>query len=163
MPKYLLGSVVTVLFSLLLAAAPAFAVTLDTIGSSATSSGNPGSDWYYTADNPTFSGTTIASSTVNITIDATQYSTTANSSGNWTYLPTTLTTGDHSVTIADSQNSLSFTIHIGQSAPTGTSSGSISTSSGTLPVAGSLTQTLLMLTGGAVILAAGLKLRSLVS
>ncbi len=142
--------------SAMVLAPSALALQLMTIGSSTVSSQTL-SEWWYTSPNPTLTGTAAASSIVTITIDGTPSTVTADASGNWTYQPTLLTTGDHQVTIVGDGQTLTFTIHIGQTVPSTTTTAS---SSATLPVSGSGTQTLLLLGVGGLVLVTGLKLRT---
>lgn len=134
---------------------PIQALTLDSIGTSSTT-GSTFSEWWYTGQNPTLTGTAIAGSSVSIDIDGTPESVTADSTGAWTYNPTQLTTGDHSLTITGDDQTMAFTLHIGQSVPSST----ISTPSAeTLPQTGSLTQTFTLLMVGIGVIFLGYKLR----
>jgi len=117
---------------------------LKTIGS-VNVTGSTWTEWWYSAANPTFTGTALAGATVTIDIDGTSQTTTA-TSGNWTFTPSTATAGSHSVTISSSGSSVAFTLNIGD-VPTNVGS---PTQSG-LPVAGIVDQSLLLLLlGGAV-------------
>ena len=158
--KKLLAIVSTFSVITLFSVTQAFALTIDTIGSSSTTSGNPGTEWYYTAQNPNLSGTADVSSTVTIDIDGTAFSTTSDASGNWSYQPTTLTNGDHTVIVSDTTSSITFTMHIGETASStkgGTSTASDSAE--TLPVSGAMTNTLMLLGGGGIMIYAGIKLQ----
>lgn len=149
-------------FCLLFLASPTFALTIDTIGTTSVPNGNPGTDWYYTSENPSLSGTAAANSSVTVTIDGTAYPVTVNSTSNWSYVPTTLTNGDRAVVVTGDSQTLSFTLHVGQNVPT--SSTSTSTSSGqTLPVSGALENTLMLLGGGAILIVAGWKLSTAIN
>lgn len=101
---------------------------LSNIGSMNTSAGY--SEWWYTQTNPKLSGVAAAGATVNIKINDDTYTATADSNGNWSYTPSTLTEGDHSIVISSGSDSYSFTLHAGQALPddmgTGESSGSSS-------------------------------------
>lgn len=132
----------------------ALALTIDNIGNSAPTN-LTFTQWYYTSQNPIISGTTTANGTVTITIDSIAATTVADASGNWSYTPTTLTTGDHTVIIADTTEQASFTMTIGSAGPTGSSSAS---GSATLPVAGTLSTTLMILGMGGLLVFGGLKL-----
>ena len=145
------------LLAFTLAITPAFAFTLDSIGSS-TYTTQTITEWWYTGQNPTLSGTAAASSAISITIDSTAFSTTADASGNWTYTPTTLTTGDHTVSLTGDGQTVSFTIHIGQNVPADLGTTSTSTGSA-MPVSGSVSQTLAILGLGAGAIFAGLALK----
>jgi len=149
------------IFSLFFFVPATLAITVDTIGSSQVTTGNPGTDWYYTSQNPLLTGTATAGSSVSIKIDETTYPITADSSGNWTYAPTTLTTGDRTVAVTGDGQTLSFTMHIGQSVPSTTSTSTSTVSAQqTLPVTGAIENTLLLLGSGTVLILGGWKLSS---
>jgi len=117
---------------------------LKTIGS-INVTGSTWTEWWYSAANPTFTGTALEGATVTIDIDGTSQTTTA-TSGNWTFTPSTATAGSHSVTISSGGSSVTFTLNIGD-VPTNVGS---PTQSG-MPVAGIVDQSLLLLLlGGAV-------------
>jgi hypothetical protein len=110
-------------------------------------------EWWYSNANPALSGITTAGSTVTVKIDDVDYQATVDGSGNWSYIPTTLSDGDHSVVLTSSAGSQSFTLHIGAvpadvTAPTQQST----------PVVGTTEQSLALWLGGAIIMIAGLAL-----
>jgi len=73
------------------------------------------SQWYHTKLQPSFSGEAPAGSTVKINVDETDYSTTANESGTWTWTPSSaLSAGGHSVTLTNNDSSISFTLTLGE-------------------------------------------------
>jgi hypothetical protein len=112
--------------------------------------------WWYTSENPVLQGTAAASSVVDITIDDAANSVTTDANGNWSYSPTTLTNGDHSVTIASTTESYSFTLTIGSTVPADVSTGGTATDSGeTLPVAGGAWPTVMLGVMGAGMLLSG--------
>ena len=78
--------------------------------------GNAYTEWWYTQENPTLTGIAAAEATVEIDINGEKSEVTA-ASGNWSYSPTTLTTGDHVVTITTGEETYSFTLHAGQALP----------------------------------------------
>lgn len=138
---------------------PVSALELQSIGSSAVTNQNL-TQWWYTAENPRLVGTAAANSSVTITIDSVANTVTADASGNWSYQPSTLTTGDHTVTITGDGETRNFTIHIGSTAPTpSTETKGASGSAQTLPQSGSVTTTLAMIGSGVVLMIAGLKLK----
>ena len=101
------------------------------------------SQWWYTGSNPKLVGTADASAQVTITIDTQSNTATADASGNWSYISSTLSTGDHKIVLASSTQSYSFTLTIGSNVPATTTSNSSTTSTtGTptsqLPVTGSV-------------------------
>lgn len=115
--------------------------------------GTMSKEWWYTSANPSLSGITAAGSAVTVTIDSVDYQAAVDGSGNWSYNPTTLAEGDHSVTLSSAAGSQSFTLHIGAvpenvAAPTQPET----------PVAGSAAQTLAVWLGGLLVVAAGVVL-----
>lgn len=127
-------------FSTLAFASPVMAATLQltSIGSVNTA-GYTYSAWWYTSANPVLKGTAAPSAQVTITIDSSAQTITADTTGNWTYVPTTLIAGDHQIVIASAGEQYSFTLHIGSDVPTSTGSASVSTYSAVpsdLPVSG---------------------------
>jgi hypothetical protein len=79
--------------------------------------GNAYAEWWYTSENPMLGGVAAADSAVTVGIDGTDSEVTADSSGNWTYTPTTLTSGDHTMVITTGGETYSFTLHTGQELP----------------------------------------------
>lgn len=128
------------------------ALTLDMIGSSSVTNGDPGTEWWYTNPNPLLSGTAAAGSSVTVTVDGVDYATTANESGNWQYQLSGLETGDYQIGLAGDGENISFTLHAGQSMD-GTETES--TGSGELPQAGSVNYSLLFLAMSGILVAAG--------
>ena len=76
-------------------------------------------DWWYTTVNPSLSGMTTVGSTVTVNIDSVDYPANVDGAGNWSFNPTTLSDGDHSVSLTSSAGSQSFTLHIGPNIPAG--------------------------------------------
>jgi len=91
----------------------AASLTLTQIGSLATN-GSTYSEWWYSATNPLLKGTAGDSAEVKVTIDSDEYTTTADSSGMWSY-QTTLSAKDYSVTLSSGGEQYAFTLHAGQS------------------------------------------------
>lgn len=87
------------------------------------------SEWWYTKENPTLSGTAETGASVAITIDDASSSVTADSSGVWSFSSTTLLNGDHTVKISSSGNEYSFTLHVGSTVPADVGSSSSGSSS----------------------------------
>ena len=79
--------------------------------------GNAYTEWWYTQENPTLTGVAATGAKVTITIDSVAAEVTADSAGNWTYSPTTLTTGDHTISITSGSDTYAFTLHAGQNVP----------------------------------------------
>jgi hypothetical protein len=119
-------------------------------------SGKTNTEYWYAKVNPKLTGQADPSSIVSIIIDTSSYSASASATGAWSYTPTTLTTGDHDVSLTSGVDSLSFTLHIGSAAPTATPSSSPKT----LPVTGALSNTLLLLGLGAGLVILGVKFSS---
>lgn len=110
-------------------------------------------EWWYTTANPPLSGITTAGSTVTVKIDDVDYQATVDDSGNWSYNPTTLSDGDHSLSLTSSAGSQAFTLHIGSVPANVTAPVQQST-----PVAGSAEQSLALWLGAALLLGAGIAL-----
>jgi len=125
---------------------------LESIGSLNTT-GYQYPEWWYSSDHPTLNGITTANSTITITINDHSESVTADEQGNWTF-PTTLTTGDHTITLSSDAGSYHFTLHLNSAMPAGVSTPSATTQ----PVAGNLHLTLLLFFLGLLMLGSGLKL-----
>lgn len=125
---------------------------LTNIGSMETN--NSYSHWWYTGQNLVLKGTATASTQVTVTIDSTANNVTADASGNWTFTPTTLTTGDHQLVIASGATSYSFTLTIGSSVPETATSGGTATSEA-IPVTGGLGPTIGLVIGGLVLVLGG--------
>jgi len=93
--------------------------------------------FYVSSARPAFSGITIASGTVDITINDTKNGVTADASGDWSYTPAADLSGDNEIVVADTSTSASFTLTIGALPE------SIASAAGsTLAPAGSLNPTL---------------------
>ena len=108
------------------------------------------SEWWYTGSKPTFYGTAEESSTVTVSVDGTEATTSADASGNWTYL-LDKDAGDYVIVITQGSENVSFTLHLGQSLSDGTVESTESTS--TVPETG-LDQYLALMLGVGVILLA---------
>ncbi len=85
---------------------------LQSIGSVNTS-GQQISHWWYTNSNPVFLGEAPSGSTVNVSVDGSQVSVTADGNNNWSYSTGSLTSGDHSVSISNNGSTINFTLTIG--------------------------------------------------
>lgn len=116
--------------------------------------GSAFNEWWYSSQNPTFSGVTTSGSTVTITIDGTDYQAAVEESGSWSFSPTTLTEGDHSVALSSSAGSQIFTLHIGPNIPENVVAPTVSD----LPVAGAADQTAWLLLGAVLIFGTGVVL-----
>jgi hypothetical protein len=116
----------------------AFAAGLALTGIGALSTGGAVySEWWYTGENPTLAGTAGESASVTVTVEENSQTVTADGSGNWS-APTATPTGDYSVSISSGGETLSFTLHTGQSLPDDLGSGAETTEgTGTVPETGS--------------------------
>ncbi|MFC1624953.1 hypothetical protein ACFL15_01100 [Patescibacteria group bacterium] len=108
------------------------------------------SEWWYTGSKPTFYGTAVESSSVTVSVDGTEATTTADASGNWTYY-LNKDPGDYAIVITQGSESYSFTLHLGQSLPNGSVESTEATSS--VPETGIDQYMALMLGVGIVLLA----------
>jgi hypothetical protein len=101
--------------------------------------------YWYSTPNPTITGMAPASSTITVTVDGVQGTTTADATGLWSYA-VTAAEGDHSVDLAtDAATSYSFTLTIGEM--TEGTGGSITAPD--TPAAGVGAPTIILLTLGA--------------
>lgn len=110
----------------------AASLSLTYIGTVATS-GASYSHWWYTVANPTLKGLADPGSTVTVTIDGAANTATTDSSGAWSYTPTTLTVGDRHVVITAGGNTISFTLTIGSSVPASGSGSATPSTANTAP------------------------------
>ena len=108
------------------------------------------SQFWVTSSKPTFSGVTSANASVSGTVGSQVVSATADSSGNWSWTPTTDLSGDNPVTITSGSTTVSFTLTIGQ-VPA-----NIATAGGTtLAPAGTTLPVVIFLVGGISLLLIG--------
>ena len=106
--------------------------------------------FWHTSARPTFSGVTTASASVTGTVGSQSIASTADSSGNWSWTPTTDLTGDNAITITSASTTASFTLTIG-ALPANIATAS----AGTLAPAGSMTPTIVFIIGGFLLLFIG--------
>lgn len=142
----------------------AASLALSSVGTSSTA-GLTFSTWTHEGENPVLIGEATSGASVSIKVDDLTSTVTADASGEWTYTPTTLIVGTYQITITSGVESIAFTLNItdgvasttGTIAPTiDTGKGGVSTETETLPESGSAEQTLLLLTGGLLLLGFGL-------
>lgn len=154
----------------------ALALTIDTIGTTEVPDGTTTS-WYYTGSNPTFTGTAAPSAAVTINIDDASFTTTANSSGAWTYTPTILNESvTYLIELTSGTDSISFDLDItAADSDTDTSTASSSLSSSTsilsskggtvsgsvelpdsLPQSGNFRETIGVISAGIVLMVGGM-------
>lgn len=69
--------------------------------------------WYTNGNNLLFTGVALQNTQVTATIDGASNTTTADSSGSWSYSKT-LTGGDHQISFSSGGSSVSFTLTIGE-------------------------------------------------
>ena len=108
-------------------------------------------EWWYTTANPSLSGITTPGSTVTVNIDSVDYQALVDGAGTWSFNPTTLAEGDHTISLNSSAGSQSFTLHISQNIPADVTAPTPKD----LPVVGSGDQTIWLLLGALFILAGG--------
>lgn len=114
--------------------------------------------WYNNGTNPAFTGSALPSTRVNIVIDGTTYSVTADGNGNWGFTPPPLAEGDHTVSIAASgASAITFTLTIGKNIPTSV----VVPQPNQTPIAGNVVPLLGILAAGGLLVAFGLKTRTL--
>ncbi|HOD01617.1 MAG TPA: hypothetical protein PKH50_02780 [bacterium] len=110
-------------------------LTLQRIGALNTG-GKSYADWWYTGPSPVLSGTAKAGENISIKIGEDSFSVTPDSSGNWSYA-TSLEKGDYPIQITQGEEKIAFTLHFGQSMPSGTTqSGSQPESTSSVPDTG---------------------------
>ncbi|HDQ88768.1 MAG TPA: hypothetical protein ENN92_01315 [candidate division WWE3 bacterium] len=121
--------------------------TLDKIGTLVTN-GQRYTEWWYSGSTPALSGTSAAGTEVTVAFDDASSTVTTGTDGNWTHTPASLETGDYAVVISTDTDSYSFTLHLGQTMPTGGTTGSVSeTTQSTVPDTG-VAQVFAILGGG---------------
>ena len=108
---------------------------------------------WYTNGNVTFTGIALENTQVTATIDGTNETITADSSGNWSYVAT-LSDGDHQVCFTANESSVSFTLTIGE---TPVDVGSLPTSE--TPTVGTTTPTIITLISGTLLVFSSLLLK----
>ncbi len=94
------------------------------------------SEWWYTGTLPILKGTAENSSSVGITINDEEFSTSTDASGAWSFYSEKLVEGDHSVSISSGSQTYAFTLHLGQSFPSSLGSTPESTQSTGVPDTG---------------------------
>ena len=104
---------VMAIFFLTVSEALAAGFNLKSIGNVSTD-GKQISHWWYTSNQPTFRGEAGTGADVTVDIDGTPLQVSADSAGDWVFTPTTtLTDGDHLVTLTSSGSEIKFTLTIG--------------------------------------------------
>ena len=140
--------------SLLLMTSSAFALTVDQIGDTFPTT-QTFTTWTYSSANPIFAGTAELGSAMTLDVDGVVTNFTADGTGSWVQQSTAIPEGTHTITIADSAESKTFTLTIGGVVSDDTS---VATDSGTLPVSGAVENTFFLLTGGLLLVLGGIKL-----
>lgn len=120
-------------------------------------SGREISHWWYSGSSAVMKGEAIASSTVTISIDGNEVTTTTDGNGNWTYTPASLTDGDHTIILTNSGSTIKFTLTMGATNVDWDIVGKESSTSA-LPAAGVTFPTILLLAFGAGFVLIGRKL-----
>lgn len=140
-------------------------LTLDKIGTSSTA-GQVFTQWTYTGANPRFEGTADPSAVVSVRIADQTFTSTADTTGSWTYTPTTLDeSGNYPIVLTSAEDIISFNLTIdldatSTSTASATTTGSTDTKGGidypeTLPQTGTMTTMALLIVGGATFIIAG--------
>jgi hypothetical protein len=157
--------VIALLFLLFISSVgSALALTIDTIGTTTVPNGRV-SSWYYQGSNPNLSGTAVPSTDVTVSINGTSNTATTDSSGTWSFKPTTLSqTGTYPIILTSGTDTLSFSLDITATSSTasalsstkgGTMSGSVDLPD-TLPQSGSLQETIGLISAGMVLMVGGM-------
>lgn len=144
-----------IIFSLFTKMAFAGGFNLKSIGQVDTS-GQQISHWWYSGLTPVMTGEAISSSVVTISIDGTAATVTADGSGNWTYNPGALISGDHTIILTSDGSTISFTLTLGAENVDYTAIGSGSAE--TLPTAGVFFPTVTLISIGGVLFLVARKL-----
>lgn len=148
--------------SLVVSKALAAVLTLQEIGASSVG-GASISSWTYMGTNPTFSGTADPSATVTLTIGEETATATADTTGAWSYTPTTLVgSGSFPVTITSGDATISFTLALSPSGSSTTATDSAVSKGGVteeLPMSGGLEDTLKLIGVGLGLIAMGFTVR----
>lgn len=95
--------------------------------------GNNYTEWWYTGENPIFYGSASPNSEVSVKIGDSTYKVNSDDQGNWSY-PAQILKGDYQILITQGNESITFTLHLGQNLPASTSS---PTEESTVPATGS--------------------------
>ena len=112
--------------------------------------GNMYGEWWYSGSKPTLYGTAENSSAVTVKVDSVEATTNADGSGNWTYY-LDKDAGDYVIEIVQGAETISFTLHLGQSLPDGSVESTEATSS--VPTTGFDQYMALMFGVGVILLA----------
>lgn len=110
------------------------------------------SEWWYTGTKPTFYGTGGESSTITVSVDGAEATTSTDASGNWTYY-LDKESGDYEIVISQGEESISFTLHLGQNVPSDLGSVESTESTSSVPTTGFNQYIALMFGIGVVLLA----------
>jgi hypothetical protein len=155
-------------------AVPAFAATLSItrIGTTDVSSlglGTTLKNYTYAGTTFEMAGTASPSSTVSIVVDDVTRTATADTTGAWSDLLSSILVGSHAVKVTSGTSSLSFTLNISSasattatpsSTTTATASSVAATTKGGLPVSGGVEDTMLVLAAAALIFGLGITVKA---
>ena len=98
--------------------------------------GNNYPEWWYSGASPVLSGVAEPGESISIKVGEGSYAVVLEDSGAWSY-PTELEDGDHSITISQGENTISFILHLGQTMPvSGSTSDETGESTSSVPVTG---------------------------
>lgn len=114
------------------------------------------SHWWYTSANPKLTGEALPTVAVDISIDGQTETVPTTSDGEWQYQPTKLTEGVHEVILKSGESTIQFKLTIGAASVDwdAVNKGPIDS----LPVAGSVTTTWMLLTSSLMVVVLGGKM-----
>ena len=144
-----------VIFSLFTKTVYAGGFNLKSIGQVNTD-GQQISHWWYAGLTPILVGEATALNEVTVSIDGIENKTTADTSGNWTYNPGSLTSGDHAIILISDGSTISFTLTLGAENVDYAAIGSGSAE--TLPTAGVTFPTVILISIGGLLFLTARKL-----
>lgn len=124
-------------------------LTLDNISALSTG-GNVYNEWWYTGTSPTLSGTVEEGASVQVTVDGEEYAATVDGTS-WAFWSDKFASGDFAIEITSGDESLSFTLHLGQTMSGTASETTVSEGTSSVPATGS--NQLIALTSGATLFA----------
>jgi hypothetical protein len=114
------------------------------------------SHWWYTSANPRLIGEALPSVAVDVSIDGEMETIPTSSDGEWQYQPTKLTEGEHEVILKSGESIIQFKLTIGTASVDWDAVNKGPAES--LPVAGSVTTTWMLLTSSLMVVVLGGKM-----
>jgi len=76
-------------------------------------SGRQISHWWYSGSSAVMKGEAVIGNTVTVSIDGNEGTATVDGDGNWTYTPTNLADGDHTIILTSGGSTIKFTLTMG--------------------------------------------------